>query len=40
MRSRPSEKPNWIEPLEETLLLAISLFILLTWIAMLGVFTH
>jgi hypothetical protein len=31
-----SQKPTWIEALEESLLLAIGLFSLITWIITLG----
>jgi hypothetical protein len=36
----PSEKPNWVHALEESLLLAIGLFTLITWIIMIGLFAH
>ena len=35
-----SAKPTWVEALEESLLLAIGLFSLITWIVMIGVFGH
>ena len=35
-----TEKPNWVEALEESLLLAIVLFSLITWIVMLGLMAH
>lgn len=35
-----SEKPSWVDALEESLLLAIGLFSLITWIVMLGIFGH
>jgi len=34
------DKPNWIDALEETLLLAISIFALITWIVSMAVLTH
>ena len=37
---QPVEKPRWIDALEETLLLAIGLFSLITWIVMIGIFGH
>jgi hypothetical protein len=35
---QPREKPSWVDALEESLLLAIVLFSLITWIVMLAVF--
>jgi hypothetical protein len=35
-----TEKPGWVDTLEESLLLAIVLFSLITWIVMLGVLLH
>ena len=35
-----SEKPSWVEALEESLLLAISLFALITWIVTVGLLGH
>lgn len=35
-----SEKPSWVEALEESLLLAISLFALITWIVTVSVLGH
>ena len=35
-----TEKPSWIEALEESLLLAIGLFSLITWIIMIGLLGH
>jgi hypothetical protein len=35
-----TDKPSWIDALEESLLLAIVLFSLITWIVMIGVFAH
>jgi hypothetical protein len=32
----PTTKPNWVDALEESLLLAISLFSLITWIVTIG----
>ena len=41
MRSEPqSDKPSWVEALEESLLLAISLFSLITWIVTISVLGH
>jgi len=34
------EKPAWADALEESLLLAIGLFTLITWIVMIGLFAH
>ncbi|MBV8719309.1 MAG: hypothetical protein JO020_05370 [Chloroflexi bacterium] len=34
------EKPAWVDALEESLLLAIVLFSLITWIVMIGLFAH
>jgi hypothetical protein len=31
------DKPNWIDALEESLLLAIVMFSLITWIVMIGI---
>jgi hypothetical protein len=36
----PTDKPSWIEALEESLLLAIGLFSLITWIIMIGLMGH
>jgi hypothetical protein len=38
--SEASEKPNWVDALEESLLLAIGLFTLITWIVMIGLLGH
>ena len=35
-----SDKPSWVEALEESLLLAISLFALITWIVTISVLGH
>jgi hypothetical protein len=35
-----TEKPTWIDALEESLLLAIVLFSLITWILMIGLQVH
>ena len=35
-----SRKPGWVDALEESLLLAIGLFSLITWIVMLGLVGH
>jgi hypothetical protein len=37
---QPKNKPSWIEALEESLLLAIGLFSLITWIIMIGLMGH
>ncbi|MCA1645937.1 MAG: hypothetical protein LC797_10905 [Chloroflexi bacterium] len=34
------EKPSWVDALEESLLLAIGLFSLITWIVMVGLLAH
>lgn len=39
MQQHPN-KPNWVDALEESLLLAIVLFSLITWIVMIGVMAH
>jgi len=37
-RSEPdADKPTWVDALEETLLLAISLFALITWVVLITV---
>jgi len=35
-----TDKPGWVDALEESLLLAIVLFSLITWIVMVGLFSH
>jgi hypothetical protein len=35
-----SDKPTWIDALEESLLLAIGLFSLITWIITIGLLAH
>jgi hypothetical protein len=35
-----TEKPTWVDALEESLLLAIVLFSLITWIVMIGLLGH
>jgi hypothetical protein len=37
---QPTDKPSWVEALEESLLLAIGLFTLITWIIMIGLLGH
>jgi len=37
---RHTEKPNWVDALEESLLLAIVLFSLVTWIVMIGILSR
>ena len=34
------DKPSWVDALEESLLLAIGLFTLITWIVMIGLLAH
>jgi hypothetical protein len=34
------EKPSWVDALEETLLLAIGLLTLITWIVTIGLMAH
>ncbi len=34
------EKPTWVDALEESLLLAIGLFTLITWIVVIGLLAH
>ena len=36
----PREKPSWVDALEESLLLAIGLFTLITWILTIGLLAH
>jgi hypothetical protein len=35
-----TNKPTWVDALEESLLLAIGLFSLITWIVMVGLLGH
>ena len=35
-----TDKPTWIDALEQSLLLAIVLFSLITWVVMVGLFGH
>jgi hypothetical protein len=35
-----ADKPSWVDGLEESLLLAIGLFALITWIVTIGVMSH
>ena len=35
-----TNKPTWVDALEESLLLAIGLFSLITWIVMIGLVGH
>jgi hypothetical protein len=37
---RHTDKPEWVEALEASLLLAIVLFSLITWIVMIGLLAH
>lgn len=34
------DKPTWVDALEGSLLVAIGLFTLITWIVMIGVMVH
>lgn len=36
----PTDKPTWVDALEESLLLAIGLFALITWVITVGLFGH
>ncbi len=38
--NQPTDKPTWIDALEESLLLAIGLFSLITWIITIGLLAH
>jgi hypothetical protein len=38
--NQSSEKPTWVDALEESLLLAIGLFSLITWIITIGLLAH
>lgn len=38
--SPPSPKPSWVDALEESLLVAIGLFSLITWIMTIGLLGH
>jgi hypothetical protein len=38
--NQSSDKPTWIDALEESLLLAIGLFSLITWIITIGLLAH
>jgi hypothetical protein len=40
MDPQHTDKPHWIDTLEESLLLAIGLFTLITWIVMIGLLGH
>jgi hypothetical protein len=37
---QPTDKPTWIDALEESLLLAIGLFSLITWIITVSLLAH
>ena len=39
-QTRADGKPSWVEALEESLLLAIGLFSLITWIVMISILGH
>jgi hypothetical protein len=38
--NQSSDKPTWVDALEESLLLAIGLFSLITWIITVGLLAH
>lgn len=38
--NQSSDKPTWVDALEESLLLAIGLFSLITWIITIGLLAH
>ena len=40
MHDKPTDKPTWVDALEESLLLAIGLFSLITWVVMIGLVGH
>lgn len=40
MQQQKTDKPSWVDALEESLLLAIVLFSLITWIVMIGLLGH
>lgn len=40
MLPKVSDKPSWVDALEESLLLAIGLFTLITWIVLIGLLAH
>jgi hypothetical protein len=40
MQQQTKDKPTWVDTLEESLLLAIVLFSLITWIVMIGLLAH
>jgi len=40
LTSPPSNKPTWVDALEESLLLAIGMFSLITWIMTIGLLGH
>ena len=40
MQQQQTDKPSWVDALEESLLLAIVLFSLITWIVMIGLLAH
>ena len=40
MQPQTTEKPGWVDALEESLLLAIVLVSLITWIVMIGLLSH
>lgn len=39
-RNEVGERPRWVDTLEESLLLAIVLFSLITWIVMIALLAH
>jgi hypothetical protein len=38
--NHPADKPTWVSALEESLLLAISLFALITWVVVISLLSH
>ena len=40
LMDQPTDKPTWIDALEESLLLAIGLFSLITWIITISLLGH
>jgi hypothetical protein len=40
LMDQPTDKPTWIDALEESLLLAIGLFSLITWIITISLLAH
>ena len=40
LMDQPTDKPTWIDALEESLMLAIGLFSLITWIITISLLAH